>query len=87
LSFILLSMERFVTEFWRLTRVFSFSSTPMGWASRTLRDTVNGTAWDGTLMVNGISEFQFWSLVTTIAGALLMWLAWKRSSVAQDARL
>ena len=75
LALIAMAAERFVTEFWRLTRVFSFQKTPMGWESRSLPDLVRGTdqAFDGTLLVHGISEFQLWSLLAMAAGAALVW--------------
>lgn len=83
LSLIALATVRFVSEFWRLTKVFSFTSTPMGWATRTLRDHVQGTEWQGTLMVHGVSEFQLWSLLAIVAGAAVIWRAFRASR--QDA--
>ncbi len=87
LSLIALASVRFVSEFWRLTKVFSFTSTPMGWATRTLRDHVHGTEWEGTLMVDGVSEFQLWSLLTIVGGAVVIWRAFSkaRAMSRQDA--
>ncbi len=79
LSLILLASVRFVSEFWRLTKVFAFTSTPMGWETRTLRDHVHGVEWQGSLMAHGVSEFQLWSLITIAGGAVVMWMAWSRS--------
>ena len=72
LSIILLGIERFTNEFWRLTDVFSFTSTPMGWESRHLADHVRGTAWDGRLVLEGLSEYQLWSVVAVAAGAVVL---------------
>ena len=83
LSLILLAVARFASEFWRLTKVFAFTSTPMGWETRSLRDYVDGTAWSGSLMAHGISEFQIWSLVAMAAGAVVIWRA--RSASRQNA--
>jgi phosphatidylglycerol:prolipoprotein diacylglycerol transferase len=83
LSLILLALARFASEFWRMTKVFAFTSTPMGWETRSLRDHVDGTAWSGTLMAHGISEFQIWSLVAIAGGVVVIWRA--RSASRQNA--
>ncbi|MBM3215694.1 prolipoprotein diacylglyceryl transferase [Candidatus Poribacteria bacterium] len=72
---ILMGIERIITEFWRLTRVFSFTSTPMGWENRSLDDHLLGTAWQGTLFIHGISEQQLWSLAMVVVG---VWMVWQR---------
>ena len=69
---ILMGIERVITEFWRLTRVFSFTSVPMGWESRNLEDYLQGTEWGGTLLVNGVSEQQIWSLLMVVVGVVML---------------
>jgi len=72
LSLVLLGVDRFIAEFWRLTKVFSFTSTPMGWESRRLVDHIRSTAWDGRLVIDGLSEYQLWSIIAIAAGVLLV---------------
>jgi phosphatidylglycerol:prolipoprotein diacylglycerol transferase len=69
---ILMGIERVITEFWRLTRVFSFASSPMGLESRSLEDYLQGTEWRGTLLLNGVSEPQVWSLLMMVVGVVML---------------
>lgn len=78
---VLMGVERLLTEFWRLTRVFSFTSSPMGWASRDLENHLEGTAWQGTLLVEGISEPQLWSLLMVFVGGIVFVLRWRAINV------
>ena len=80
LAMIVMAAERFITEFWRLTDVFSFKATPMGWESRSLRDIHYGQAFDGTLLIDGISEYQFWSLLLMAAGAVVLWRSFRKNA-------
>jgi phosphatidylglycerol:prolipoprotein diacylglycerol transferase len=80
---VLMGVERVITEFWRLTRVFSFTSTPMGWATRDLDAQLSGTAWSGRLLLDGVSEPQVWSLLMVVAGLVL---AWQRRRLTGQAR-
>jgi hypothetical protein len=67
-----MGIERIITEYWRLTRVFSFTSTPMGWESRSLQAYLDGTAWQGTLLVEGVSEQQLWSFLMVLVGIVMI---------------
>lgn len=77
---VLMGIERVVTEFWRLTRVFSFTSSPMGWESRSLEDAIQGTQWRGALLLNGVSEPQIWSLLMVVAGVVMFARRWRASA-------
>ena len=80
LAMIVMAAERFITEFWRLTKVFSFKATPMGWESRSLRDIYYEQAFDGTLLIDGISEYQLWSLLLMAAGAVVLWRSFRKNA-------
>lgn len=80
LALIVMAVERFITEFWRLTDVFSFKATPMGWESRSLADHYYGRAFDGTLLIDGISEYQLWSLLLMAAGAVVLWRSFRKNA-------
>ncbi len=80
LAMIVMAAERFITEFWRLTEVFSFKATPMGWESRSLEDIYYGRAFDGTLLIDGISEYQLWSLLLMAAGAVVLWRSFRKNA-------
>lgn len=72
---VLMGVERIITEYWRLTRVFSFTDTPMRWRSRSLESHLEGTAWQGRLLIDGISEQQIWSLIMVVVGIVLYFRA------------
>ncbi len=80
LALMVMAVERFITEFWRLTDVFSFKATPMGWESRSLQNIYDGLAFDGTLLMDGISEYQLWSLLLMAAGAVVLWRSLRKNA-------